>query len=191
MIMQVLTIHEVEDWMLNIDLSEYDAFTFDDGLFSQYKHYKHFLSYGKPMYFFISTDIVCPKNVEQDESVVSYLEAHRKYEDGDKTPFMTWNQIKTLHNTPNCFIGGHGHTHLRVKKGSRGIQKTYWKIKGECNRMIELFIEHHITIDSFCYPYNEDVFGYKPTLREYGVENFFGSERIDIENIINNKESIR
>ena len=183
-------IHEVEEWMLDIDLSEYDVITFDDGLFSQYKHYKHFMSFGKPMYFFISTDIVCPEDVEQDESVVSCREGHRRYEKGDKTPYMTWAQIKTLQHN-GCIIGGHGHTHLRVKKGGRGIQKTYWKIKGECKRMVETFKHHEIEVDSFCFPYNDDVFGYRPTLKEYDVKNFFGDERIPIENIINNEEAIR
>lgn len=184
--MRILMIHEVEDWMLDIDLSEYDVITFDDGLFSQYKHYKHFLSFGKPLYFFISTDIVCPPDIEQDESVVTCIEGHRRYEKGDKTPYMTWNQIKTLQYN-GCIIGGHGHTHFRVKKGG-SIQKNYWRIKGECKRMIETFKDHDIEIDNFCFPYNEDVFGYRPTLKEYGVEYFFGDERIPIENIINNKE---
>lgn len=182
---KILMIHEVHDWMLNIDLSEYDIITFDDGLFSQYKHYKHFLSLGKPLYFFISTDIVCPENVEQDESVVSCREAHERYGRGDKTPYMTWNQIKTLRYN-GCIIGGHGHTHLRIKR-SGGIQKTYWKVKGDCKRMMDEFVIHGVPIDSFCFPYNEDVFGYRPALKEYGVENFFGDERIPIENIINNK----
>lgn len=174
-------IHEVDDWMLDIDLSEYDILTFDDGLFSQYKHYKHFMSFGKPMYFFISTDIVCPADVEQDESVVPCAQAHERYREGDTTPYMTWKQIKTL-QYKGCVIGGHGHTHIRVKNKS-SIQKTYWKIKGECRQMLEIFSQHNINIDSFCFPYNQDVFGYRPTLKGYGVNTFFGDERIRIEDM--------
>lgn len=173
-------IHEVEDWMLDIDLSKYNVITFDDGLFSQYKHYKHFLLFGKPLYFFISTDIVCPEGEEQEENVISCREAHERYRRGNKTSYMTWNQIKTL-QYQGCVIGGHGHTHLNFRGGSRGIQKIYWKIKGECKKMVDTFKDHEIEIDSFCFPYNDDVFGYRPLLKEYGVKHFFGGERIPIE----------
>jgi hypothetical protein len=179
---RVLMIHEVEDWMLGIDLSEYDVITFDDGLYSQYKHYKHFLQFSKPLYFFISTDIVCHKDVEQDESVVPCREAHERYRRGDITSYMTWEQIKTL-QYKGCIIGGHGHTHMRFKSSVKGIQKIYWKIKGECKTMMDTFNQQGISINSFCFPYNEDVFGYRPTLKEYGVKDFFGNERIQIEHM--------
>ena len=175
---KILMIHEVEDWMLDLDLSEYDIFTFDDGLLSQYKHYTHFLSYGKPMYFFISTDMVCPKSQKQETKTVSCFEALRRYENGDRSCYMTWEQIKEIQKTPNCYIGGHGHKHLRLKKDS--IKKTYWKVKKDCMEMYDAFKKHDITINSFCFPHNEDVFGYRPTLKEYGIEYFFGRERIPI-----------
>ncbi len=181
---KILMIHEIQEWMLNVDLSEYDVFTFDDGLFSQYRHYKHFLSYDKPMYYFISTDIICPGNIEQNENIISCREAHGMYKKNNKTSYMKWDQIKTLKYN-GCFIGGHGHTHLKIEKGMN-IGEIYRKIKNECIRMMDEFVINGIKIKSFCFPYNEDIFGYRSTLRGYGIEKFFGKERIAIENI-NNK----
>lgn len=177
---KTLMIHEVDDWMLELDLSDYDVLTFDDGLFSQYNNYKHFLKFSKPMYFFISTDIVCPEDVEQNREVVPCSEAHRRYrEQGCLEDYMKWSQIQELNTITNCFIGGHGHTHQRLK--GKPMVTTYIITKNECRDMCNKFSEHNITIDSFCFPYNEDIIGYRPYLKREGVDKFFGNERISIE----------
>jgi hypothetical protein len=177
---KVLMLHSITDEHLKLDLSDYDVFTFDDGLVSQYKHYKHFLSYGKPMHFFISTNIVCPEGVEQNKEVISSGDAHSNYfRDGDLSNFMKWSQIKEIYNKPNCYIGGHGHNHLRLKH--ENFIKAYKVVKVECKTMMDEFNRQGIEIDSFCFPYNEDIFGYRPSLKEHGVIKFFGEERIDVD----------
>lgn len=180
--MKVLMIHEVKDWMLKLDLSEYDILTFDDGLFSQYRHYKHFLKFGKPMYFFISTKIICNEPRQQPLCAISSADAHSEYFAYDtKRYFMTWDQIKEINNTTNCFIGGHSHTHPRLKDDCIAIQ--YNRAMDEALMMLGEFHKHNIQIDSFCYPYNEEIIGYKKELTVHGVDKFFGKERIRIEDL--------
>lgn len=173
-------VHEVEDWMLDLDLSNYDILTFDDGLLSQYINYKHFLQFSKPLYFFISTDIVCGEDVKQNRDVVSCSDAHKSYrEDKDKSYYMRWSQITEIYNTPNCFIGGHGHTHVRLE--NKNLGSLYQIIKSECDNMCSVFSDNNITIDSFCFPYNKSIIGFEPYLNKQGIINFFGNGRIPIE----------
>ena len=78
--MKILECHEIpKDINLNdYNLEDYDVFTFDDGLYSQYLNVEKFLKYNKPMYFFISTGIVCSNNSEQIE-FVNCLTAHNNF----------------------------------------------------------------------------------------------------------------
>jgi hypothetical protein len=179
---KTLMIHDVRDWMLKLDLSDFDVITFDDGLYSQYKHYKHFLQFGKPLYFFVSTDIVCPEREQQVKETVDSKTAHDLYfKEGNRKFYMKWSQIKEIYNTEGCHIGGHGHTHKRLR--GEPLVWAYQTVKDECENMLNTFKEHNISIDSFGFPYNEDIFGYRPTLKVEGVKDFFGNERIRVEDM--------
>jgi len=180
--LKVVMIHEVTDDVLSKDLSDFDIITFDDGLYSQYTNISHFLKYNKPLYFFITTDIVCPLYIEQNKDVVSCSESHRRYrEDNDRSNYMKWSQIKELYNTDNCFIGGHSHTHPKIKY--KKVVDGYNKAKDECECMMNSFRSHNINISSFCFPFNENFFVYKQLLTREGIDLFFGKERIPVENI--------
>jgi hypothetical protein len=173
--MKVLMVHEIEDWMLELDLSFFDVITFDDGLFSQFKHHKHFLKFNKPLFFFISSDIVCEG--EQNEDLISCSGAHKKYfEKNLKENYMTWEQITIIYNTPNCFIGGHSHTHPNLRNES--IKNQVITAKKEVELMLETFNSKNISISSFAYPYNDEIIGYKQNLESFIT---FGDERIPIE----------
>lgn len=172
-------IHEVESWMLDLDLSEFDIFTFDDGLYSQFKYYNHFLKYNKPMYFFISTNIICDEDELSQKEQISCKEAHRKYfAYKDTSSYMKWNQIQQIYKTENCFIGGHSHNHPKLKGLS--LLEQFNISKDEARNMLDTFKNKNITIDSFCYPYNDEILGYNSILKEM---KFFGSERIAIEGL--------
>ena len=181
--MKVLTIHEVQDNMLNLDLSEFDILTFDDGLYSQYKNYEHFLKFNKPMYFFISTGIVCPEETFQNQEVVTSEIAHEHYFDyGDFTNYMKWSQIKEISERPNCFIGGHGHSHVTLKYAPIDVQASM--TSNETLIMIEEFKRHGIEINSFCFPYNFAAIGWRHYLKKVGIDKFFGQERTDIRELL-------
>lgn len=182
--MKILMIHEVEPWMLELDLSEFDIITFDDGLYSQYKNYKHFLKFNKPLYFFISTYIVCEEDEVQNEDTLSCSLSHKLFfENNDKTNYMKWSQIKEIYNTSNCYIGGHSHRHLRFK--DLPLKEQVNKSALDIFKMMQFFNEHGIKISTFCYPYNEEVIGYVAALRKYNINVFFGNERISIESLKN------
>jgi hypothetical protein len=179
---KILMIHEIRPWMLDLDLSDFDILTFDDGLYSQYVYYKHFLKYDKPMMFFISTGIICPENVQQNEDFPICSDAHQLFfKNGISNNYMKWSQIKEISSTDGCEIGGHSHNHKRLRHIK--IKPLYDILKYEINTMMTSFSEQGISIDSFCFPYNEDYIFYKLLLEEVGIKTFFGAERIDIETL--------
>lgn len=179
--MKILMIHEVRKWMLDLDLSEYDIITFDDGLYSQYYYYKHFLKFNKPMYFFISTKITCPEKTFQNEVFPRCDIAHQEFfENGVKRNYMKWSQIKEIYNTKNCFIGGHSHNHYRLK--DKSLRESVKICQADINEMLREFRYNDIEINSFCFPYNEDIMGYRAALKDHKI-TYFGNERIAIEEL--------
>ena len=172
--MKVVMIHEITPAVLKKDLSEFDIITFDDGLYTQYLHHKHFSKFKKPMYFFISTNIVCLS--KQSEEVIFCADAHIKSRNNNFENYMNWEQIKELNDLYN--IGGHTHTHPRIK--SNKILHQYKICKQEIDNMLNIFEEHKIQISSFCFPYNEDIIGYRSLLKGC---TFFGKERIPVESL--------
>ena len=180
--MKTLMIHEVHPWMLELDLSEFDVLTFDDGLYSQYKNYKHFLKFNKPMYFFICTGSICPDETYQNNEVISCDDAHELFFDyGDRTNYMRWSQIKEIHQTENCFIGGHSHYHPHLRN-HKMLDQTLL-IKADVQEMMAEFKKNDIKIDSFCYPYNYQAMGWQHYTQKHGVNKYFGSERTPIEDL--------
>lgn len=178
--MKVLMIHEVHEWMLDLDLSEYDLLTFDDGLYSQYFYYKEFLKHNIPMIFFISTNII--SNNTQNLDFPSCSVAHQRFfESSDTSNYMNWNQILELHNTPNCKIGGHSHQHIKYKDVK--IKKLYDLLLEDCNEMMNIFKHYNIEITDYCYPYNIKVPLRDGILKNLKIENFYGKERIAIETL--------
>lgn len=180
--MKTLMIHEVHDWMLNLDLSEFDSFMFDDGLFSQYKNIKHFIKFNKPIYFFICTGSVCPEEALQNDEVLSCDDAHDLFfEFGDRTNYMKWSQIQEIKNTPNCYIGGHSHSHPSLRNNKLIEQSLI--VKSDVELMLKEFKNQNIDIDSFCYPYNYESYAWAAYCVPNGITNFYGAERTPIETL--------
>lgn len=177
---KVLMVHEVSEWMLDLDLSSFDLITFDDGLYSQYYYHKEFLKYNIPMIFFISTNIIGTEH--QSMEFPNCVEAHEKFFlTGDTSDYMNWNQIKTLHSTENCKIGGHSHQHIKYNYDK--IKELYLEINDDTSRMLSEFLAHDIKIEDFCHPYNIVIPFRKGILNRYGIFNFYGEERIAIETL--------
>jgi len=185
--MNVLELHEIDDFSRNLDRldiceHDIDVITFDDGLYSQYKNIEVFRKFDMPLYFFISTDIVCPENVQQNEEVITAEEAHIRYRtNGDLSNYMKWSQIIEISKMKNCYVGGHGHTHRDFRELT--IHTQHYGTTYEVSSMIRVFNEHNIGIDSFAFPYNYEALGYRHFLKQFNVKKFFGSERINIETI--------
>jgi hypothetical protein len=172
---KTVMIHEVTPDVLKKDLSDFDIITFDDGLYSQYLNLKHFIDMPQPKYFFISTDIVCPEDLEQSTEAIYCADAHQKAFKGDFENYMKWSQILEIYNTPNCFIGGHSHKHTKITSLTENVKDT--------NKMMEIFKSKGIKISSYCYPYNYFHPLRKISVNRHGITNIFGGERIPIETL--------
>lgn len=175
-------IHEIRPWMLQEDLSLFDIITFDDGLYSQYVNYKHFLKFDKPLIFFISSGIVCDENTEQNTEYLSCSDAHKCFfTNDDKSNYMKWSQIHEINQTEGCEIGGHGYKHIRFS--NEKLKIIHIKLKEDIEFMQNEFSIHHLKPISFCFPYNEEYIFQRRLLQDEGYERFFGEERIAIEDI--------
>ncbi|RZF22814.1 polysaccharide deacetylase family protein [Halobacteriovorax vibrionivorans] len=181
---KVLMIHEVFDWMLDLDLSDY-IITFDDGLYSQYKKLEHFKKFNTPKIYFISTGILASEDIEQNESVIECAKAHELYfKNEDTSNYMKWSQVKEIASTKNCFIGGHSHAH-RDLRSNTSIKDLHLHLKDDTDLMLKKFKENGIEIQDFCFPYNYEAPLYKEILKQNGIINFFGKERVAIEDLKN------
>lgn len=180
---KVLMIHEVREWMFDLPLHEY-VLTFDDGLYSQYYYLEKFLNIDTDKYFFISTSMVCPEEIEQSEEFLGCREAHRVFfETGLRNHYMRWSQIKKISRLPRCTIGGHSHFHLNHK--DKKIGSLFRDLVVDTEIMLDEFKSNHLMVNAFCFPYNKEHFSYKELLKKYGFEFFFGSERLAIESLKN------
>ena len=181
--MKICEIHEILPEYLEVDLSDFDILTFDDGLYTQYIYHEHFMQFGKPMYFFISPGIVCYDEYLQTSRPIHCADAHNEFFTNKTTwPYMTWKQIREL--SRKCIVGGHSFDHPDLSNLKPVQQIT--KAIDQCEKMLKMFEKYRIKIHSFCYPYNDIIPGYKGYLEQHGVHEFFGPDRIPIESIITN-----
>ena len=177
----ILEIHEITSKILNCDLSdpEIEAITFDDGLYTQFLNYKHFLQFKKPLYYFISPAIVA--HGYQNSDLIECWRAHEIFfKTGRADYYMSWNNIKELSGVAE--IGGHTFNHPNL----RGLKLTeQLKIaQDQVSKMMLAFEDHNIKIKTFAYPYDYEFFGFKFLLKKHGVERLFGESRITIENFM-------
>lgn len=176
----ILMIHEVREWMFDIDYSKVDLITFDDGLYSQYYYHDKFAELKIPMIYFISSDIICPANKKQSLEFPRCDIAHKEFfETGNAQHYMTLDQIKQLQSFGHE-IGGHSHTHNRISK-NLSLSDTYDHIIVDTQAMMSFFRKNGLNIKSFCFPYNEEFTLYRKILKRHGINKFYGKERIAIE----------
>ena len=180
---KILMIHEVKEWMLELDLSNFKEITFDDGLYSQYKHIEHFKKFNVPLTFFISTNIILEdEKLQNKEITLDCRSAHQNhFTNNDKSQYMTWNQIKEIHNNENCYIGGHSHNHYSYKL--KDLKTLFYDLTIDTELMINTFKQNNIIIDKFCFPYNTELPLYKGLLKKQKITKFYGQERIAIEDL--------
>jgi len=173
--MKTIMIHEMKSGM-NIPKGE--LLTFDDGLYTQYAHAREL---PNRKIFFISTNIIC--DGEQSSEFITAPQAHKKAFSGNFENYMTISQIQELHEMGNE-IGGHSHFHSNLTQ----LPTLVSKVK-HINQDTELMLEWFSTNlgfrpTSFCFPYNYDMDKlYNGLLKKHGFVNFYGSERINLNEI--------
>lgn len=182
---KVIEIHEVNldiiKKIIKLDLKNC-ILTFDDGLQSQWEFIDDLVALDVPKIFFISTGIVCDRIEKQSKEFIHCADAHKKAFQGNKENYMTWSQIKTISKLPNCYIGGHSHNHKAYSVSP--LKDLYKQLTEDTKEMLKEFKKKNLKIKSFCFPYNEsydDI--YKILLSKEGIADFYGNERIKIEDI--------
>jgi len=183
---QVLMIHEIKEDYFKLPLANY-VLTFDDGLYSQFYYLKEFERIKTEKIFFISTGIIC-KEI-QSAKFITCQEAHRKFfEEGRTEDYLTLDQLLELKHTSGFEIGGHGHRHLDFREINDNIVNVLLKLKRDTEDMQNFFSKDlKIRPTKFCFPYNKEVFGYRRMLKNNGFTDFYGSERIDINSLLEQK----
>ena len=170
----VLMIHEVSDQIFNLPLQDY-ILTFDDGLYSQYKIHDRLLSINTTKIFFISTNIVAEEHTKQNDAIVDCATCHERFfNSGDFSNYMNWEQILELSRLDQFYIGGHSHNHHRPEFGS---------IISDTRAMMNTFKSYDLSPVDFCFPYNHYCEVYKKVLTNYVYVNFYGKDRIPIEDL--------
>ena len=173
----ILMIHEFKEEFLNLPLENY-TLTFDDGLYTQYKFFNEIKKIKTNKFFFISSNIICPETVNQDNSFISCIDAHSKSFKGDYTNYMKWSQIREIDSYDQCNIGCHSHFHsLKTADCVECIMLDNRYMLNTFNKEL-----NYIPKD-FCFPYNHETSLYRQILEKKGFINFFGKERIDINEI--------
>lgn len=178
----VLMLHTIEDKFLNLKLDDY-ILTFDDGLYNHFYYYPKLKTIKTEKVFFISSNIIGGQ--KQSKNFICSRECHKKHVNGNNEDFMNLDQIKYLSEQENVFIGGHSHFHRNLNIFSN-LKDKIEHIKKDTELMLEWFQKNlNLFPIKFCFPYNDDLNGlYPEILKKYGISEFFGKERIVIENII-------
>ena len=176
-------IHEVREEFFELPLEDY-ILTFDDGLYSQYHYIDRFLKINTPKIFFISTDILCEGRQSMD--FITCTDAHEKAFTGNKENYMTLAQVKNLASLPMVSVGGHSHSHVRLTKFK--IIDKLKHIQQDTIDMIAWFESNLGFIPTkYCFPYNDNYDGlYNAALKQYGITECYGRERIPIEQLLRN-----
>jgi len=180
---KILMIHEwlPEFYYMKDELEKY-TLTFDDGLVSQYNALEFLKTLRTTKIFFISTNIVRPQGKEPSDEITPCAEAHINAACGDKTDYMSWKEIKEIQNSPFCYVGGHGHSHLKLWE-IKGLRERFAAIKRDTRAMMKTFKEQDIIIDSFCYPYNYYDGLLKGSLIKKDIKKFYDGSRTAIEDL--------
>jgi len=181
-------IHEFKEEFLDLPLENY-ILTFDDGLYSQYYYYPKFKDIPTQKIFFISSGIIC--NGPQSTEFPPCDQAHEKAFSSNFEDYMTLDQIKELMKDPWVTIGAHSHKHKNLRDIGKVTHRAM-HIIDDTKLMVAWFKENlKFTPTKFCFPYNDENDGmYVPVLKSIGFNEFYGKERLAIENVPKTPDSI-
>jgi len=216
---KIIMIHGINDTVMKkiykinneaIEKNEEVIFTFDDGLYTQYKYRKELDKIKFQKLFFISLNIIRESNLKAYSDFILCKDAHDYFFNNYKTDgrkyFMSFEEIKELSEMENNFIGLHGFNHLEIisrGKYNTPIVKKYGKklpikLKKNIKKFIEIDIlrmfkkinsldpELKVFKPFYCYPYNNENLLSEILLQKYSKEyfntklKFYGKKRINI-----------
>jgi len=186
----VLMIHEIVYDLFQLPLQDY-ILTFDDGLFSQYHFSPLLKKIDTRKILFVSGKYVCRSNQRRQTYPAFYYsttpeDARKSF---DKSSgfvdhhYMTISEINYMRGL-GFEIGGHGYNHIRDY--SKKIEKRVEEMTDDVEKMIGWMESMFgITPKSYCFPFNKEPDLLREILKRKGIEEFFGAERIDVNELLN------
>jgi len=201
--------HEINDNIIkiiqNISRNDPEAiFTFDDGLYSNYKYLYDLKQLPNKKIFFISLGILRNNNDLPNKEFITCYDAHNQKDTKYYMSLEEINEIEDLDPKYNCFIGLHGLKHLKSTLKNGIISRINYppvvgkdEIKGlkECKEEFLQDINNMLMLSSvllnhqpkyFAWPYNiespfmKTILVHKSKLLGYNFE-FFGKERLEFD----------
>lgn len=156
-------IHHVEDWMFDLPLENF-ILTFDDGYRDHWDTFPRFLEIPTDKIYFVTGAWI------------------------DRTDFLTVPQIQQMAAHKDVTIGAHGFDHQRIisldgrSVPARSAEEIVSFIENDTRKTVAWFEQNFGQVPTkFCFPYNDPVHGiYTQILKQYGFNEFYGPERIDI-----------
>ena len=153
-------IHRVPDDIFTHPLEKF-LLTFDDGYDDHYTTFSKFLEIPTQKIYFITCDWVgC---------------------DG----FLTLEQIKYMSSFDNVIIGAHSFSHTDLYTNALTLEQKIQLMDNDTKKTCEWFQQMlGFTPTVFCYPFNNTVYGiYTKILKKHGFNEFYGTERINVERL--------
>ena len=164
---KILEIHEIKKEYFGLPLEDY-VLTFNEGLLNQYGHLKELRKIKTEKIFFIATGAITkdPQN-------------------RNKRKHMSLDQILEIKHMSHFEIGAMGHGLLDYRKNKDNIVNILMRLKKDSEEMKNFFSkELRIKPTKFCFPFNNEIFGYRRMLRDQGYTDFYGADRIDIDSLL-------
>ena len=158
MLKPTLMIHRIADDIFQYPLKKF-LLTFDDGYTDHYTTFSKFLEIPTQKIYFITCKWVgCPG-------------------------FLTVEQIKYMNSFDDVTIGAHSFSHQDLNP--LNVEEKIKLIDEDTAKTCKWFQEKLGFIPkTFCYPYNNAAYGiYAKILQQYGFTEFYGAERIDVDQL--------
>lgn len=184
---KTLTIHGVKPEFFGnrFNLANY-TLTFDDGLYSQYFYWEFFKDISVEKIFFIPTNLICVdglgKRKKWNGKMLTFPNCFEALHDfrktGNRENYMRIEELRELVDD-GVTIGAHGHNHIKY-------YDTFSAIRNDIERMMDWFMMYlGIVPQKYAFPHYEETPVVKRALIEAGFTEFYGKERIEIEEEIN------
>lgn len=170
--------------------------TFDDCLYSQY-YYSEYITNQNRLYF------CCPSLINSTNTFICNIEctdAMLNHYNGNNSAYMTFEQIKEL--SEKYIIGGHSFYHAHTKYSQMkdiinkkikndNIKRMFMQSKlvigtrefviEDTEKLISWFLNQFGKIPKeYCFPFNASNDRLVEILKQYGFEQFYGKERIEL-----------
>jgi len=188
---EILMIHEMKEEYFSLDLQNY-ILTFDDGLYSQY-YWRNRLQQipTQKILFIISGRILTSR---QNTLLEDCFKANIRWLNyNDNSNYMILDEVLEMLNL-GFEVGAHSHFHDKIERNifkklgykSSLVLKGKSFIDRDTNLMLEWFRDNIGFIpDKYAFPYNQKSDILVEYLKNVGFKYFYGSERINIEDLIN------